>query len=362
MPPIAQAIFNKISNCGIFVPDLSFVGSTPNNRKIPNPNVLIEYGWALKEVGYSRIVPIMNTAFGGPDSDDLPFDMRHLRNPIQYSLQLDHSADQKAEEKGKLIKKLITALNTILESGVLELKKQEDTYVFPETHPTISPSTFFDSDEEVGDIGRWNTGNDPLVIPETQHLFLRLIPTYPVESFRSAKAATDAVREGGLRPFVSRSSGWSPGRNKYGGFVADHNNNRINGISQLFKNKELWGIDTLSIDEERLRSWSSVDFGYIPSGAFESLYAEMLGNFLAFAKNTLLLPPPLKFVAGMTNVRGYKMALPSGFFDKFGGEIMEDHIIYTDLVPDLEVDPATFLRPFFEYVWEELGLDRPDID
>jgi hypothetical protein len=45
IPPIVDTIFKKISNCGIFVPDLTFVGRTEDGRLLSNPNVLVEYGW-----------------------------------------------------------------------------------------------------------------------------------------------------------------------------------------------------------------------------------------------------------------------------------------------------------------------------
>src|SRR5271170_3199584 len=86
-PPIVDTIFNKISECGVFVPDLTFVGTTASGRQVPNPNVLIEYGWALKSISHSRIVPVMNTAFGELTPVAMPFDMRHLRNPITYHLE-----------------------------------------------------------------------------------------------------------------------------------------------------------------------------------------------------------------------------------------------------------------------------------
>lgn len=55
-PPIAETILGKIKNCVVFVADLSFVGESKNGftnasgkpRQFPNPNVLIEYGYALE--------------------------------------------------------------------------------------------------------------------------------------------------------------------------------------------------------------------------------------------------------------------------------------------------------------------------
>src|SRR5271168_3534317 len=46
-PPIVETIFSKIDQASIFVPDLTFIGTRADGRKTPNPNVLIEYGWAL---------------------------------------------------------------------------------------------------------------------------------------------------------------------------------------------------------------------------------------------------------------------------------------------------------------------------
>jgi len=65
-PPIVQTIFDKIDRAAVFVPDLTFVGKRLDDRPTPNPNVLIEYGWALKSLTHSRIVPVMNVAFGAP--------------------------------------------------------------------------------------------------------------------------------------------------------------------------------------------------------------------------------------------------------------------------------------------------------
>src|SRR4051794_26567008 len=61
-PPIVETIFKKIDGAAVFVPDLTFVGLRNDGRPSPNPNVLIEYGWALKALGHARILPVMNIA------------------------------------------------------------------------------------------------------------------------------------------------------------------------------------------------------------------------------------------------------------------------------------------------------------
>lgn len=117
IPPIVNVIFEKISSCGIFVPDLTFVGKTDEKRLLPNPNVLVEYGWALKEVTHSRIVPVMNSAFGEPSWETLPFDMRHLRHPLTYHLKEDTPAEEQTKIKSELSDKLSNAIKLIIKKN-----------------------------------------------------------------------------------------------------------------------------------------------------------------------------------------------------------------------------------------------------
>ncbi len=113
-PPIVDTIFSKIENASIFIPDLTFVGTRTDGRPTPNPNVLIEYGWALKTLGHGRMLPVMNIAFGRPDGDAMPFDMRHLRHPIQYECAHGVDDDVRAAARSKLAVMLKTAITAIL--------------------------------------------------------------------------------------------------------------------------------------------------------------------------------------------------------------------------------------------------------
>lgn len=81
-PEIFNTILSKIRTCDIFVCDLTLVYSKPNPS--PNPNVLIELGYALSIVGPGRIICVMNTSSGAPNR--LPFDMQNKRYPLQYNL------------------------------------------------------------------------------------------------------------------------------------------------------------------------------------------------------------------------------------------------------------------------------------
>jgi hypothetical protein len=74
-PDIAATILDKIDNCHIFVCDTSIVQS--GQRPMPNPNVLFELGYAVKRLGWDRVICIANEHFGAVER--LPFDVRQRR-------------------------------------------------------------------------------------------------------------------------------------------------------------------------------------------------------------------------------------------------------------------------------------------
>lgn len=81
-PNIVETIFRRISECSIFVADLTLVAETPKGKKAPNPNVLLELGYAARCISWARTILVMNNTFGG--GADLPFDILQHRWPIEY--------------------------------------------------------------------------------------------------------------------------------------------------------------------------------------------------------------------------------------------------------------------------------------
>ncbi len=115
-PDIANTIFAKIRETGVFVADLTLSSQAASGKKSPNPNVLIELGYAFSAINDSKVISVMNTAFGTPD--DLPFDLSHKRWPIQYQL-----SESDVEDKAKLIdtrkllsEQLYRAIRLVLEA------------------------------------------------------------------------------------------------------------------------------------------------------------------------------------------------------------------------------------------------------
>lgn len=110
-PDIPASILRKIEAADVFVCDITTINSTAaaGARRCPNPNVLFELGYAVRHLGWGRVVMLFNTAFGAFPADT-PFDIdRHRGSP--YSLTAE-SADS-GENIGRLNALVLAALQGI---------------------------------------------------------------------------------------------------------------------------------------------------------------------------------------------------------------------------------------------------------
>lgn len=76
-PDIGDSIYEKIDSADIFVADVTIINGDYAGRKTPNPNVLIELGYAIKALGWDRIILLYDKDFG--EIEELPFDINHRR-------------------------------------------------------------------------------------------------------------------------------------------------------------------------------------------------------------------------------------------------------------------------------------------
>jgi hypothetical protein len=135
-PGIAETILQKIDECDVFVCDVSIINSSEEvskanflvqlvravahvilertfkyrriKRLAPNPNVLIELGYAAGRIGWDRIILLQNTAYGDPGT--LPFDLRNRRT-IPFNLS---AKETRPDEKQQLRNELEGALRKAL--------------------------------------------------------------------------------------------------------------------------------------------------------------------------------------------------------------------------------------------------------
>lgn len=124
-PDIAKTIFDKIEKSQVFVCDVSIINKRSKFRNSPNPNVLIELGYAIKTLGEPRILMVINSAFGVPEL--LPFDLIKKR-VLPYDMP--EQCENRATERKVLESKLEAALRAIL-TQIETQRLQENTETLP---------------------------------------------------------------------------------------------------------------------------------------------------------------------------------------------------------------------------------------
>src|SRR3569623_754804 len=116
MVDIAETILRKISEAAVFVADVTPIGSSANGKYLPNPNVLVELGWAMNTPGYRQIITILNLA-SGAKPDDLPFDIRH-RRALTYELSPTADKATRKRVRERLASDLTGALVTNIKAHI----------------------------------------------------------------------------------------------------------------------------------------------------------------------------------------------------------------------------------------------------
>lgn len=126
-PDIAESIFTKIGNSNIFIADISIINKDYDKlRKTPNPNVLIELGYAARSLGWEKIICVYNKDFG--NYNDLPFDLRNRRILDYTSKNGENELSRKIEyaicemhKKGNLTNKILDFLKKDIDNEILGL-------------------------------------------------------------------------------------------------------------------------------------------------------------------------------------------------------------------------------------------------
>lgn len=111
-PHISRKIFEKIDYSDIFICDITTIIKN-DTKSFPNPNVLIELGYAIATLGWDRIILLFNKKYC--DFKDLPFDIeKHRATPF--------SVTEKNDKQGK--EKLIDVLKFAI-SAIIEKKPEK---------------------------------------------------------------------------------------------------------------------------------------------------------------------------------------------------------------------------------------------
>lgn len=109
-PDITPTILQKIDRSVCFVADVTPI-TTVDGKRIPNPNVMFELGYALSTLGYERVIIVCNTIHCDPK--ELPFDLG-LKRVMSYKYDKTTSLEDKQKCKEKLVEDLTRALMAIV--------------------------------------------------------------------------------------------------------------------------------------------------------------------------------------------------------------------------------------------------------
>ncbi|NSW91595.1 MAG: hypothetical protein HPY74_13140 [Firmicutes bacterium] len=136
-PDIADIIFNKIAKSDIFICDISIINPDYYGRKMPNPNVLVELGYAAKTIGWEKIICFFNIKYGC--LNDIPFDLNH-RRIFQYNSDTENEKQNVANglaeaiklmySRGLLFNPLKDYMKGKIDYGILGILKQISCMVY----------------------------------------------------------------------------------------------------------------------------------------------------------------------------------------------------------------------------------------
>ncbi len=125
MPDISNEILRKIDKCAVFVADVTLVGTVDDVsgrlKRLSNPSVMYELGYARKRHGENLLVALINTAFGRVE--DLPFDIKGARVSPYRRHSLAKDSDTKPAEVSGV---LYDALKLVLDEPNPDKRTNED--------------------------------------------------------------------------------------------------------------------------------------------------------------------------------------------------------------------------------------------
>jgi len=347
-PAIVDTILQKIESCDVFVPDVSFVTNN-EGRLCPNPNVMIEYGYALKSIGPEKILAVMNTHFGEPV--ELPFDMRHRRFPLSYNIAPDADVLTRQHIRQQLTTDLRNAIEAILAHRPVAPTVPPPPF---ERRNSFDHGAIFEPVNQLFPMVRGTTQTD-MRFPEGPKMFLRLMPREAVLAMGRSEAL-DVLENTDLWPLgSSRYKAWGTATNRLGVCqLALHprDDSLIGAITQLHLNQEIWGVENYILTYSEVRE--KAGFGnVIPDALVKRIFTEALERYLRFASQCLLLPLPYVVIAGLVNIEGYTISLEH---NQVSAPILDRTIIREFLIEDVTTAPNELLRPFFSALYDAVGI------
>ena len=361
-PDLARVILEKIEQSAVFIADVTPVGAvtiqsgkeTP--KKVINPNVAIELGYALHALTDQALLMVMNECYG--TRADLPFDLQSKAGPIMFTLAPDADRQTILAASRQLTARFVDALKPFIAERVKDIQQSRP---FPAAEAKNGPARFRAAGGSIGN--RWELlpfgshSGHSICLSDGAATWLRLMPTFDPGKTWTAQELRDASSKGHivLLPFIF--SDIYPVRAADGIGICNlltAQDQETNSIAFAFETGEVWAIDTwaLGTDSSKLfvqeieRGWTECLKGY--------------GSLL----QRLGLNGPYRWIAGVAGVyhRLLEYPTPQGrarFPGWQGPECLSEQIIIEGSY-DGQQSTANALLPFFEAIYNKCGIRRPD--
>ena len=155
-PNIPNVILTKIIKSDIFICDVT-PAHTLNikggkKRALPNPNVMFELGFAVRSLGWERIICVCNGEYG--DIETLPFDISTHRI-ITYCKKEGEKKSTKSLSLTQLLKDIVSNYDNIIAKRNEYDYKKHDTEIFYKMMSFASEEEFINGITDFRSSGRF---------------------------------------------------------------------------------------------------------------------------------------------------------------------------------------------------------------
>jgi hypothetical protein len=363
-PDLAALIMEKIAASTVVVADVTPVGTTPgviNGRgekvaapkKIMNPNVAIELGYALRALTDRRLLTVCNSHYG--ERADLPFDLAHKAGPVFYRLPPDADRDAIAAAKRTLTGELVARLRVYLEAATTRSIPE-----FQATPSTYTPAAYFPVGATLAKIG-FQEIDELFFSYQTDRLgFLRLIPVRRLDNPLPRAKLLEKVMYAPL--LTLQAAGGMTANNDFGAIRFEPASNppageaRLGASTQLFRNGELWAVGSKFVITERGLRPAHIPIPLMPLSSFENAFHRTLRQAVEFMSEHLDLHAPWRIVLGVNGLAGVHYGVNGDAL----GPIPQNEVVF-DATLNTATDAAVtaFTVRFFEEVYDASGYPRP---
>ena len=301
----------------------------------------------------------MNTAFGEPTPEAMPFDMRHLRNPIQYNCPVDADEDMRRLVRDGLVKELERRVRDVLLSDGAKIQTNQFIPFVPR-EPSVGHGRFRRENEPLGVVEAYYSNPKEVILTNDPAVWLRLMPTKdPDRTWQIGDLRRLATQNDGfIRPLVQ---GWSGldflrATDGFGIFPpSTKTDTTTQSVVFAFKTGEVWSVDTYILNAAK-QGGSNL----IPP--VENDFRTSLKNYSDFLLR-LGIEPPFKWIAGMEDLRGRGLFDSTGRMAGFRGprgrclqeEVIEEGLHHPDEPPEKSIEP------FWIKVFDSCGVERPPL-